>query len=64
MAKENLLIGMALYMKENGKMISNMGKVERYGPMAQNILARIRMVQKMDLESLNGEEEMFILEIL
>ena len=64
MAKENLLIGMALYMKENGKMISNMGKVERYGQMAQNILARIRMVQKMDLESLNGEEEMFILEIL
>jgi hypothetical protein len=64
MAKENFLIGMVLHMKENGKMISSMGKVERYGPMGQSILAHITMVQKMDLEYLNGEEEMFILEIL
>ena len=51
-------------MKENGKMINKMDKVGKFGPMDQNIGVLTPMDKKMDLENLNGEMEVFILEIL
>lgn len=64
MEKENLLIVMVLFMKENGKMTNKMEKDGKLGLMDQNTLAHILMGLKMDLENLNGEEGIFILEIL